>query len=657
MADTDVTMPDADQKPVATSLGIDYGTSSDKIAFQLALHGVFDKTVKLLVFDGGETELPASVAWYDGEFFCGFELQRMIRNEEIPVQNVIQCLKMAIHEEAEDVPLEHRSSQSKHTLAQLNVSGKTLQETLNAHMIAIIAIAEIALRKSPYFRLLEIDTETVEIEFSARLSVPQQWTIAGRKMMSDAAAAAGIENIPLASEPQCSLAALLDAASKVEFGLELCKLKQGSKIIVNDLGCGTSDVVLYELMDDMGIHSRLEAKTKSAGNQYGSQEINEIVYQVILDEIKKAGKTLEDICGRMGITLSDFRWHALAGIEETKMQYPGKKLYSVSIPRSNGTLKHFDFDQSVMEGAQNAVIQEILALNQHVLAREGLPDVKPDAVVTVGGHASSKSLRQAFLDYYNPKGIDVFGPHDFSKANCLTLVATGALSDRYPQIAAQTLPTNKYAFAFLLDQKYNRADHTDCQKIMTRYGKEHRTMDYDKVIKTVRTESNSVSETRIYYAPDRIVNVIRKGETEVLEEEGWRQQYDVPSDDDPVIHARFVYMTGNLKSGAPARDNSVEKIGELRQGVFALAKVTARVSKELLKQKDVPLCEISGVKGLYFSFEATMKVKYEGEKEITVGWEIHTPKGIIFVAGGQSVWDGKRSLLVGDQDHVDTTQQ
>ncbi|KJX97163.1 hypothetical protein TI39_contig541g00010 [Zymoseptoria brevis] len=659
-------MPGAAQGIVDVSLGIDYGTSCDKVAFQLKHLGQLDKTVKILLFDGSELELPAHVAWHDGKFFCGWELEEMIRDQKIPVKSVIQFLKMAIHDESGNVPLEQRSLLSKHIFSQLKAAGKTLQETLDAHMKAILAAVQFALRQSPYFRLLAADTSTVEINFLARLSVPQQWTTQGCQMMVNAAAAAGLEPVDVVSEPQCSLAELLNVANQSDFGLELCKLKKGSQIVVNDLGCGTSDVVLYELLDDMGIGSRLQAKDQSAGAMCGSQKINEIIYMWIVVELEKSVEShdneqaLEEYFANLGMTGGDFRWHALASIEDEKKKYPRARSYTVSIPRSNGDVKYLAIPAGIMEFAQNSVIQDIVALNTMVLAREGQPDVIPDAVVITGGHASSKALRKGFSDYYNPKGIDVFGPHDFCKAKDLTLVAAGALSNRYEPIQAQALPTHKYAFAFLLDEKYDNTLHTDCKKTVTQMSKQYQTMDHNKVFKVVRTEPNSVFQKPTFYAPDRIVNVIRKGETEVLREDGWLQQYDFCAEF-PVIQARFVRMTGNLDSGAPARDViSVKKRevdGELRAGLMPLSTVTARVSKELLVENGVHVCQLAG-EGDHFSFKATMKVAYKGEKELTVSWEICTPSGkIVTVVGEQSVWDGKRSPLAVDQDHVDTTQR
>jgi hypothetical protein len=650
---SDVMVVRGEHEHIHIYLGIDYGTSSCKFAYQIKHRGTHDKTVHRIQLDYEEFELPSVVAYHDGELHCGLELINLVRYKNFPADKVIQFSKMAIHDESDNIPFSERTHLSRHIVEQLEAASKTLQDILNDHMKAIIAIITDRLRLDPVFHLLPTNTGNAHLHFSARLTVPHQWNALGHEMMHTAAAAADIAPVVLASEPQCALAEYLTVASVVELGVALCTLRKGSLIIANDLGCGTSDVVVYRLLDDMGPRSRLQAMQKSSGALCGSQQINEKVYQYILESIRSAGDTVEAVCARLSMTYGSFRWHALEAIEGEKKNFPDKRTYTVTVDGDNGTgVRYFDVPALAMKQAHDEVIKDILALNKEILTRANEPDLKPNAVLLLGGFASSKYLRKIFFDTYNPQGIDVFGPQDFRVTKNASMVALGALSHRFEQIAVQGLPT-KYAYAFLLDQPYSRKIHDDCLKDgITELGRPSRRLDPRKLISTtISNPTEPRSKKMVRYAPDRIVNVILKGDSTVGTDPDFTQEYFTPVAD-PVIQTAFVVMTHNRPTGSPARDNTHHTIGPLLDGIMPWGTVHARVDKKLLEDAKVEKCKVHGE--IQYRFTATLVVVYTGEQDITVGWEIQKRNGKTFkVMGDRKVWDGTRSTLVEDQDHAE----
>lgn len=157
------------------------------------------------------------------------------------------------------------------------------------------------------------------LPFKIRFTIPQMWSAAAKQRMQNAAIAAGLPFVALASEPHAVLAHLIYAVNRDRLELG-CHLRIGDYILVVDAGAGTGDFVLYRLIDDLSEHSRLEAVHQSSGLLCGSQRVNEFIYTLFIfngKEVKECGG-LQAVLDKHKLSRRAFRKRVLRQIEVAK---------------------------------------------------------------------------------------------------------------------------------------------------------------------------------------------------------------------------------------------------------------------------------------------------------------------------------------------------
>ncbi|KXS97966.1 hypothetical protein AC578_3114 [Pseudocercospora eumusae] len=180
--------------------------------------------------------------------------------------------------------------------------------------------------------------------------------------------------------------------------------KKGDYILVADLGCGTGDFVLYEMKDDLGLGTPLDAVGKANGALCGSHWVNEAVYERL--SIREDGsKYDENLRGQM--SLEAFRWHLLRAIEGGKTDKKGvARVTPICVYQDNDEcLRLFDgnLKREVVEAAHVNPIKAIEAAVDSLIA--GKPS--PKLILIAGGFSKSEFGRKAMFERYNKDETDM----------------------------------------------------------------------------------------------------------------------------------------------------------------------------------------------------------------------------------------------------------
>lgn len=647
-------------------LGIDYGTSSIKIRFTTYVDGSAVQAGRTMYFDDRSDRLPAAVAWYNnGTFYFGNDLQDRVRAGEVPAEAVIQCSKVAIHFLSNDISYaDAKSATFEKVDKQIKDAHESIDTLLKAHLKGIILMAADIIKKDQLTVASFQGDEIPDPVIFVRLTIPQMWTAKATEKMYRALPTSLVKNAVLAREPQCAVAAYFDRTENMGLGLQLASLKKDDTILVNDLGCGTGDVVLYQLKDKQAnIASRLLVLGGSRGALCGSYRINELVLKSILNELGTEGEDAAlHFLGDM--SKGAFRWHLLDLIEKWKVdpEWLRKPIYVITATTPCWNCQ-FPMQRSTMDEAEKLVIDEIIAMNQQVLGGR-----TPAAVLLLGGFSSNPQLQTRFEKEYTSDRTVVCTPKsiaNLSGSSVELLVAHGALSKRYGDIMPQKLPKN-YVYAFLQDENFNVKKHRDC----TTGRKKNRTMDEKKLVK------NEVAKTG-WLAPDRLIKILLKTNDEARV----AQEY-VVCGLEPMMEKSFIYLDHDtkLKNGdaarqappAPPRGSESESLPSpaepqtwaFKQGVYPWVTVKANLSPAELEGKLRANIRKGGVRSVksrenteLLKFRADMIVTYKAEREVVISWDIvDSDEKVLFqVEGEQSLWDGARSVFVEDDIIGDTS--
>lgn len=665
-------------------LGIDYGTSSIKITYTK----FFDNDPKPVnpisrMFFGLSQTLPADVAWSGNEFYFGDNLQSLVLTGEVSPEDVIQCSKVAIYYLSENIIPKSTDpdfeTYSK-VVRQLERAGKTIADLLKEHVESIIRMASETIKKDPgtqiHFRSAAVPVPDPVID--VRLTVPQMWRVEATQMMYKALENPLVNYAMVAREPSCAVAAYIDMAKKHSVGLDIAKLSNGATILVNDLGCGTGDIVLYQLRDDkLRLKSRLRVLEHSPGGLCGSNRVNDYVLRSILERLGKDG--LSAALQKLGGMSADtFSWKLLSSIEKAKLEYPiwDSSYFPIAMYGTDQAMSQWNLkpalDKATMDTAHRKVIDKIIKMNSKILKKAKISS--PSAIVLLGGFSKSSTLQDRFAKQYGEPTV-IFSPRSarsITAPDVELLVAHGALSERYGAIIPQNLPSH-YSYAFLQDENYRKEKHIDC----TMKGKKGRTRRDDS--KVVKDEA----EKRNWLAPDRVREILKDTSAvgDDIRDEVVRQDYLIDASD-PVLEKAFVYIDKGVTfedghegarqaptpisppvdtraDQAAASDSVSPRNWKFKDGVHAWVTVKGYPDRDrLISIPGVVSSAVDGVDKLYV--RTNMTIQYRGEREVVIWWNILDDQDVdqgYTVHGAQSTWSGKRSEFVTDDADASDAEQ
>ncbi|EME83886.1 uncharacterized protein MYCFIDRAFT_195090 [Pseudocercospora fijiensis CIRAD86] len=503
------------------------------------------------------------------------------------------------------------------------------------------AVFDLAVERLPHtelgqsFRLEELK----RMPKRARVSMPQLWSPKARARVLRAVHSAGANIVVPASEPQCAIADFLD---KTVLANLPTVPKKGDYILVADLGCGTGDFVLYQLKDDLGVGTPLDAVGKANGALCGSHWVNEAVYER-LNVREDGSKYDENLKGKM--SPEAFRWHFLRQIEGAKVNKQGvARVTPICVYKDgecdrlyDGNLKRED-----VEAAHVEPIKAIMAAIDSLIA--GKP--APKLILIAGGFGKSEFVRKAMFERYNKENETVVVESDNVEA---TAVAEGALSSRYDAIANQRLPF-VYSYALIRDEVADQDDHPDC------FRKKHGKM--IPVRSRVKRCPYGDSED-VDMVIDRLVIILDN--QDLLSPNPTSKSQTLlyrTSPTDLKVTATLVYLDPRAGS---FRDHESALVkthdaglpwgkNDLRDGVHEWVTVTGVLDGNRLANSECDLVADDEGNMLYH-FDADVTIRYEDETDMTINWRIKAGKDEWDVRG--EIWNGSFSEFSREHGDVD----
>ncbi|KAI7082865.1 hypothetical protein KC356_g8031 [Hortaea werneckii] len=626
---------------------LDFGSHCHVIKFQVWDGEQLASDVGFLQDSSATYTIPARAAYHQGAFYSGWDLEDHLSGQKepkVPYENVIQYAKLALYEGAPGSAMKACIRRVNKQLAQ---QGKSLDEFLSDHLRDLINKAREKVRAHPFLFYLA-DHDIQAIPWRLRLTVPICWSPTACVRMQAAAKAAGIELTSLASEPECAVAASIDHLCGIHTLLP-APLREKSRILSADLGCGTNDYTLVKVSDELAINTKLIVLKETSGPLGGSQRINERLLAVFEDSL--GGKdAVEAEAMRLGLALGAFRGHALDSIEVAKKLFPRDPFYVMNVIGTTGLQSSYVFTKAQLQDAFNVVIAEVeLNIDEYV----NDPDLKPDLIFVSGGFGKNRFLHDRLVGRY--QGTTVLTPCYYDPMFQEILVAAGALSPRYKQIFTQRIPS-RFSYAVIRDEEYDRDVHVD---VWTQ--KKNRRMPITGVVHP----SGWNTDRRFVFG--RIFPFLKKDETVTTTDMdiGVPMSYYVRVHGKLTLKAKFVLIDEEklepfMKAGSdtvPAFDGgrhgpAFEKDGKtLRPGVTAWKKVihTSKLSKAQLSTFN----QLTDTRGMpWYEVPAQLCVKYRSERDMVLTWKLLPPHGPrIDVEGTELLlWDAEHSEFFEDPD-------
>ncbi len=260
---------------------------------------------------------------------------------------------------------------------------------------------------------LKADAETYihEPVTHAVITVPAYFRDVERKATIDAGEAAGLEILQLINEP---------TAAAVAYGLS--GRKDGSRIMVYDLGGGTFDITLLEFTKD-----GIKVMTSDGDHQLGGKDWDDRIIEFLADRFQSefGVDPLED-----AESLADLLFQA----EQTKKKLTSLQSTSISIVHG-GHKGRYKLDREKFEELTADLMERTISLTRRVLEDMSLQPDDVDGVLLVGGSTRmpmvSKCIEATF-------GKPPMGNIDVDKA-----VVMGAAMTAAEQMASRN-PSSRF---------------------------------------------------------------------------------------------------------------------------------------------------------------------------------------------------------------------
>ncbi|TKA68029.1 hypothetical protein B0A55_08375, partial [Friedmanniomyces simplex] len=601
----------------------------------------------------GEGYLPPMImAMLEGRPVWGYELQRLVANNEVDLDRVVDLLKLELYE-TPSTTAERRRVALREQLRQLNIEFEAL---VAAHLKAVAHDCLEFVFGSVYTCNISED-QLRKLPVRYRISVPQMWSLKARERIQKAAEMAGMKLVVLFPEPENALAYFMHTVASKK-GVLGSQLGVGSKLLIVNIGCGTADLVTYKLEEPLTSTSRLKAVSSSSGGACGSQMINELLLLTVegSGEVQYVGG-LQKTKEKLGF--SDLKWRKtiLHGVEDIKCRFPNLAKYQHFF--RGDTRKNFNFALTPdhLRSAFDRVLGEIKGIMSAEIAEH-----YPAVIYITGGLGRNRYIFDELCKEYKKNGRIVVRPTDTS-GECYPVSNVGLL--RYENISPGILPT-KYGFAIVQEELYDRHTHPDGVAYVTREprSKPRRCKDgtiryHSQTGEVLRehfmVDKHHTKDDVVFASPhdptkaillDRLYVLFEKGATiatnnPVVQEIA--QLYWLP-EEQPMLSATLVYFDGNQRTHDPSGRKG-ESSTEFGDGIYHLKTIEKTVNKALLSRHGIDLEQnVDGSKSYPVKKPVVEKVR-EGLAR-RVGPKKFEKEDIVLWEDDETVWDARFSQFM-----------
>ncbi len=214
----------------------------------------------------------------------------------------------------------------------------------------------------------------------AVITVPAYFNDDQRRATRDAGAIAGLDVKRIINEP---------TAAALAYGMDK---KEGGKVAVFDLGGGTFDVSILEVMADKDMGTMVQVLSTNGDTFLGGENFDERITEFLVKEINKEHGTdidLSSAASRSQYAAQIQRIREAA--EKAKIELSLQDISSVSLPflmpDSEGTMINFEMDMSrkQLESLVKDLVEKTLEPCKKALEDAGLKASDLDEIILVGG--------------------------------------------------------------------------------------------------------------------------------------------------------------------------------------------------------------------------------------------------------------------------------
>ncbi|XP_076071988.1 heat shock 70 kDa protein 12A-like [Mytilus galloprovincialis] len=279
--------------------------------------------------------------------------------------------------------------------------------------ITVVAACIEHIKEKATDRIKQMIKHIDDVDIHWVLTVPAVWSEQARQFMIKAAEKTGIDidNLSLALGPECAAVYYRhDELVKDEYqrNSALQSFRPGSKFMVVDLGGGTVDITVSEILES----GKMKEISKASGGKWGGDTINKKIVDVLNDIFRQHLQRLrsEEINSYLEL---------LADIESAKREYDEDDDFALRLPEflqkhlNVGELankfgnnivigkgeKYILFSQEMMKGIFKKCISDI---TKHIFGL--LQEAKGvSEIILVGGYASSPIVQTAFKEEFGQK--------------------------------------------------------------------------------------------------------------------------------------------------------------------------------------------------------------------------------------------------------------
>ncbi|VDI57203.1 Hypothetical predicted protein [Mytilus galloprovincialis] len=279
--------------------------------------------------------------------------------------------------------------------------------------ITVIAACIEHIKEKAIGRINQMNKSIGDIDIHWVLTVPAIWSEQARQFMIKAAEKTGIDrdNLSLALEPECAAVYCKHdelVKDKGQNNSALQSFKPGSKFMVVDLGGGTVDIIVSEVLES----GKMKEISKASGGKWGGDTINKKIVDVM-------NKIFGPKMKKMRTDEMNSYLELLADIESAKRDYDDEDDFTIRLPEflqeavnvdelagkfgNNIVLgkgkKHLLFSQEKMKDIFSKCISDI---TKHItsLLEEA---IGVSEIILVGGYASSPIVQTAFREEFGQK--------------------------------------------------------------------------------------------------------------------------------------------------------------------------------------------------------------------------------------------------------------
>jgi molecular chaperone DnaK len=354
------------------TIGIDLGTTNSCIS-------IFEKgEFKIIPNKEGKNTTPSIVAFTDkGEILVGESAKRQaVINPEKTIASIKRIMGLLTNEEKTKQAISKVSYKiiDKNGMAAVEIAGKTYTpQEISAKILS-------KLKDDAESYLGEKITDAV-------ITVPAYFNDAQRKATKEAGVIAGLNVLRIVNEP---------TASALAYGLES---KKEEKILVTDVGGGTSDFTILDIAD-----GTFEVLSTDGNPFLGGDDIDDAIVSYLATEFKNS-YSIDLKSDKMALQrLKDAAENAkkeLSSTEETEINLP-------FITADATGPKHLvtKLTRAKFEGLIEFIIKEISVHIENVLKDSKLTYKDIDEVIMVGGSTRIPLLQKTVSEMFNSKKLN-----------------------------------------------------------------------------------------------------------------------------------------------------------------------------------------------------------------------------------------------------------